>query len=258
MKVTLASVFALVAPVVIAADAPKVLADYLIPNTMIKGEVVVVVPPKELDKYIAKVEEAARKDPAWFKEHAKNGKPGVPLPFDERLGLTKEEYDDYLKFWGKREFKGIEAVPIRLSEGSDGRWSIIVGGRAATLSTLKFDPKTDAFKSPNGELKRIEDVAADANSTLGAWTGHEWKFEEKGSLGTLKENFAIGKTGDKKFGLLVYRLQEISDLGSKIADDGMVVRFPLGEAGIVKPKGAATPAAPPAKPTTKPATPKKK
>jgi hypothetical protein len=261
MKVTLASVFALVAPAVIAADAPEVLADYLIPNTMIKGEVVVVVPPKELDKYIAKVEEAARKDPEWFKEHAKNGKPGVPLPFDERLGLTKEEYDEYLKFWGKREFKGMEAVPIRLSEGSDGRWSIIVGGRAATLSTLKFDPKADSFKSPNGELKRIEDVNADANSTLGAWTGHEWKFEEKGSLGTLKENFAIGKTGDKKYGLLVYRLQEVSDQGSKIADDGMVVRFPLGEAGILKPKAAPAPAAAPATPPAKPAptpAPKKK
>jgi hypothetical protein len=258
MKVTLASVFALVAPAVIAADAPKVLADYLIPNTMIKGEVVVVVPPKELDKYIAKVEEAARANPEWFKEHAKAGKPGVPLPFDERLGLTKEEYDEYLKFWGKREFKGIEAVPIRLSEGSDGRWSIIVGGKAVSLSTLKFDPKADSFKSPNGELKRIEDVAADGNSTLGAWTGHEWKFEEKSSLGTLKENFAIGKTGDKKYGLLVYRLQEVSEQGSKIADNGMVVRFPLGEAGILKPKAApGGPAAPPTKPAPAPkATPK--
>jgi len=255
MKVTLASVFALVAPAVIAADAPKVLSDYLIPNTMIKGEVVVVVPPKELDKYIAKVEEAARKDPEWFKQHAKNGKPGVPLPFDERLGLTKEEYDEYLRFWGKREFKGIEAVPIRLSESSDGRWSIIVGGNAVSISTLKFDPKADSFKSPNGELKRIEDVAADGNSTLGAWTGHEWKFEEKSSLGTLKENFAIGKTGDKKYGLLVYRLQEVSEQGSKIADNGMVVRFPLGEAGVIKPK--ANPAAPAPKATSKPV-PKKK
>jgi hypothetical protein len=255
MKVTLASVFALVAPAVLAADAPKVLADYLIPNTMIKGEVVVVVPPKELDKYIAKVEEAARANPEWFKEHAKNGKPGVPLPFDERLGLTKEEYDDYLKFWGKREFKGIEAVPIRLSESSDGRWSIIVGGKAVSLSTLKFDPKSDSFKSPNGELKRIEDVAADGNSTLGAWTGHEWKFEEKSSLGTLKENFAIGKTGDKKYGLLVYRLQEMSEQGSKIADNGMVVRFPLGEAGILKPKAApGGPAAAPTKPAPAPKT----
>jgi hypothetical protein len=221
-----------------AADVPKILGDYLTPDVVIKGEIVVVVPPPELDKYIAKVEEAARKDPEWFREHAKTGKPGVPLPFDERLGLTKEEYDEYLKFWGKREFKGIEAVPIRLTTGRDGRWNINIGGAAQAVSTLKYDPAVDIFRSPNGELKRIEDVSADANSTLGEWTGQEWKFEEKSGFGTTKENIALGKTGDKKFGLVVYRLQEISDQGTRLIDRGMVVRFPLGAAGIVKPTPA--------------------
>jgi hypothetical protein len=221
-----------------AADVPKIIGAYLIPDVVIKGEIVVVVPPPELDKFVAKVEEAARKDPEWFREHAKNAKPGVPLPFDERLGLSKEEYEEYLKFWGKREFKGVEAVPIRLTTGSDGRWNINIGGGAQAISTLKYDPKGDVFRSPNGELKRIEDVAADANSTLGAWTGHEWKFEEKTGLGLTKENIALGQTGDKKFGLVVYRLQEISDQGTRLIDRGLVVRFPLGAAGIYKPTPA--------------------
>jgi hypothetical protein len=238
MKRLLCPVFVLCSAAALAAEAPKVLADYLKPDALIKGEVVVVVPPPELDKYIAKVEAAARKDPEWFREHAKNGKPGVPLPFDERLGLSREEYDEYLSFWGKRDFKGIEAVPIRLSSSKDGRWNINIGGSAQAISTLRYDPKTDAFGSPNGELKRIEDVSADANSTLGAWTGHEWKFEEKTGLGTTKENIAVGKTGDKKFGLIVYRLQEVSDQGTRLLDRGMVVRFPLGAAGVVKPQAA--------------------
>jgi hypothetical protein len=239
MKRLLCSVSVLFSAAALAAEAPKVLADYLKPDALIKGEVVVVVPPPELDKYIAKVEAAARKDPEWFREHAKNGKPGVPLPFDERLGLSREDYDEYLSFWGKRDFKGIEAVPIRLIGSKDGRWNINIGGSAQAISTLRYDPKTDAFSSPNGELKRIEDVSADANSTLGAWTGHEWKFEEKTGLGTTKENIAIGKTGDKKFGLVVYRLQEVSDQGTRLLDRGMVVRFPLGAAGVVKPQAAA-------------------
>lgn len=241
MKRIFSPLFAVLSASAFAAEAPKIIGDYLTPNVIIKGEIVVVVPPPELDKYIAKVEAAALKDPKWFRDHAKTGKPGVPLPFDERLGLTKEEYDEYLKFWGKREFKGIEAVPIRLTGGSDGRWNINIGGAAQTVSTLKYDPKADIFRSPNGELKRIEDVAADANSTLGAWTGQEWKFEEKTGLGTTKENIAIGKTGDQKFGLVVYRLQEISDLGTRLIDRGVVVRFPLGAAGIVKPPAAPAP-----------------
>lgn len=238
MKYSILPLFALVSAHAIAADAPKVLADYLKPDAMIKGAVVVVVPPQELDKYVAKVEESARKDPEWFREHAKTGKPGVPLPFDERLGLTREEYDKYLEIWNDRKFKEVEAIAIRLSGDKEGIWTISAGGSAQPVSTLKFDPKTGDFRSPNGVLKRIEDVDADAQSTLKAWTGHEWKFEEKTSLGTTKENFAIGKTGDKKFGLLVYRLQEISDAGTRLIDRGMVVRFPLGEAGVIKPQGA--------------------
>ncbi|QJE98453.1 hypothetical protein [Luteolibacter luteus] len=260
MKFVQFPLVALVCSSAFAADAPKLLADYLPPDTPIKGEIVVVVPPPELDKYIAKVEETARSSKAnadWFREHAKTGKPGVPLPYDERLGLTKEEYDEYLKFWGKREFKPVEAVAIQLKSDKEGRWNINMTGGAQSVSTLRYDVKDDTFRSPNGPLKRIEDVNADANSTLGAWSGQEWKYEEQTGLGTTKENIAIGKTGDKKYGLVVYRLQEVSSQGTRLLDRGLVVRFPLGEAGIIKQKPAPTaapakPAPAPAKPAAKP------
>jgi len=253
MKFALTSLFVLTCAGALAAEAPKSLAAVLIPDTPIKGEIVVVVPPPELDKYIAKVEQAARKDPAWFQEHAKTGKPGVPLPYDERLGLTKEEYDDYLKTWAKREFKPVEAVAIQLKGDKEGRWTINMTGGAQSISTLKYDPKEDIFRSPNGALKKIDDVNADADSTLGAWSGQEWKYEEQSSLGTTKENIAIGKTGDKKYGLVVYRLQEVSSQGTRLIDRGMVVRFPLGTAGIIQPKAAPAPAATPKeKPKAKP------
>ncbi len=251
MKFALFPLVALTCTASLAAEAPKILSELIPADTPIKGEIVVVVPPAELDKYIAKVEQAARKDPDWFKEHAKNGKPGVPLPYDERLGLTKEEYDDYLKTWAKREFKAVEAVAIQLKGEKDGRWTLNMTGAAQNISTLKYDPKDDVFKSPNGTLKRIEDVTADPDSTLGEWSGHEWKYEEQGSFGTTKENIAVGKTGDKKFGLVVYRFQEVSGQGTRLADRGMVVRFPLGSAGVIQPKPKPAAKAEPA-PRTKP------
>ena len=124
----------------------------------------------------------------------------VPLPFDEKLGLTKEEYDEYLKLWAQREYKPVEAVILRLTGDKENRWTINVAGSAHSISMLKYHPKEDEFRSPNGTLKRLEDVNADANSTLGAWTGHEWKYEEATSLGTTKENIAVGKTGDGRVG----------------------------------------------------------
>lgn len=225
-----------------AAETPKVFAGLFEQDVVVKGQIGMVLPPKEIDKYVAKVETAARKDTKWFREFSKQTKPGIPLPFDERLGLTKEEYAEYIALWDKRQFKPVEEVMLVLRQSSGGTWSITGTGGASTVSTLRYDGKTDIFRSPNGELKRIDDIKADPSSILGAWTGHEWKFEEETSLGKTKENIAVGKFADNKFGLVVYRVQELSTEGTRLLDKSLVIRFPLGKAGQVK--APAKPAAP--------------
>lgn len=221
-----------------AAEVPKVFAGLLEPGVPKRGQIGMVVPPKEIDKYVAKVESAARKDPKWFREFSSQSKPGVPLPYDERLGLTKEEYAAYLALWAKREFKPIEEVMLLLRESS-GSWVIASTGKASTLSTLRYDGKGDLFSSPNGDMKRVEDVKSDPESILGAWTGGEWKFEEETSLGKTKENIAVGHYADNKFGIIVYRVQELSTEGTRLLDKSLVIRFPLGKsAPAAEPKPA--------------------
>ena len=246
MKQILTLVAALVAPATFAADVPEPIA-FLTKDAFVKGAITVVIPPADLDKYVAKVEAAASNDPAWFKEHSKKAEPGVPLPYDPKIGLTQAEYDEYLKLWDAREFKAVEAVILQLKEASDGKWSITAalggngqeGGGSLPISTLKYDPKEDVYLSPNGTLKRLEDVKADKRSILGEWAGHEWRYEEETSLGKTKENFAIGKTADGKFGLMIYRMQEISSEGTRLYDKSLVVRFPMSEPGILKPQAPA-------------------
>ena len=227
-----------------AAEAPKVFSGLLHPGVATRGQIGMVVPPSEIDKFVAKVEASARKDPKWFREFSAESKPGVPLPYDERLGLTKEEYAEYLALWNKREFKPMEDVVLMLRLGTGGAWMIASTGAASTLSTLRYLEKDDVFQSPNGTLKRIEDIKADPSSILGEWTGSEWKFEEETSLGKTKENLALGRMADGKHGLVVYRAQELSSEGTRLLDKSLVIRFPLGE--------------PAAKPAPVKVTPKKK
>lgn len=206
--------------------APKPFASYLEAGKSYKGEIVVVLPPKEIQVYIDKVKEGAKKDPKWFKEYSSNAKPGVPLAFHEKLGLTTKEYQKYRELWDKREFKALQKVGLRLEAIGD-KWRVLVSGEGARISLLRFDPKTGMVVSPNGELKRIEDIDAAAETILGAWKGAEWKFENETGLGKTKENLAIGKSGDGKFGLLVYRLQDITTTGRIMHDKSMVIRFEL-------------------------------
>jgi hypothetical protein len=230
-----------------AAEVPKIFAGLFVQDVPVKGFIGVVLPPPEIDKYIAKVETAARKDPKWFREYSADSKPGLPLPYDERLGLTKTEYEEYLALWDKRAFKQGEEVLLMLRETSENSWSVTATGSASTFSTLRFSPKSGNFHSPNGKLKRIDDIDADASSILGAWKGMEWKFEEETSLGKTKENFALGRWADGKFGLIVYRAQELSSAGTPLMDKSIVVRFPVSK------PGAPSESKPEVKPTTKPA-----
>ncbi len=210
-----------------ADEVPKIFEGMFQQDVPLKAQIGVVMPPSEIDKFVTKVQKAAQADIEWFKEFSGAAKPGEPLPYDERLGLTKAEYDEYLALWNKRAFKGIEDVMLLLRQGSGETWTITATGEASTLSTLRYSPKEDVFRSPNGELKRIDDITADSSSILGAWTGKEWKFEEETGLGKTKENFAIGRFTDSNFGLLVYRAQELSSEGTRLLDKSLVVRFPL-------------------------------
>lgn len=244
-----------------AQAAPKFLAELMRPDTPVRAEIVVPAMPPELDKYVAKVMEAAKKNPEWFKEHSKNSKPGVPVPYDQRLGLTKEEYDEYMKLWSKRELRPVEPMVMILKGDKEGRWMFMtqtLQGKSlpSVLATLKYDSKDDTFHSPNGTLKRIADVNADANSTLGAWSGQEWRYLEETSLATTKENVALGKTGDGKHALLIYSFQEVSPQGSELGEKRQfVIRFPIGASASAAPAPKDEPKPKPApapKPSPKP------
>jgi hypothetical protein len=216
------------------AQVPKVFTGLFEKNIPVRGQIGMVLPPPEIDKYVAKVETAARQDPEWFRTFSEQAKPGAPLPYDEKLGITKEEYDEYLALWAKREFKAMEDVMLLLRETKEGTWSLTATGEASTLTTLRYDAKADVFRSPNGELVRIEDIKADPASILGEWTGFEWRFEEETGLGRTKENFALGKLAGGKFGMVIYRAQELSSEGSRLLDKSLVIRFALGKAGQIQ------------------------
>ncbi|MEO8616707.1 MAG: hypothetical protein ABI600_16300 [Luteolibacter sp.] len=243
-----------------AAEAPKVFEGLFELNVPVRGQIGVVLPPQEIDKYVAKVEAAARKDPKWFREFSGQATPGAPLPYDERLGLTNEEYKEYLELWKKREFKSIEEIVLLLRQNADASWTVSATGGGSTLTTLRYQTKDDFFRSPNGELKRIKDIEADASSILGQWSGREWKFEEETGLGKVKENLALGRFADNQFGILVYRAQELSSEGTRLLDKSLVIRFPLGKAGHAKETTAAPAKAPSQTPAKAPVktVPKKK
>lgn len=224
----------------LSAEVPEIFKGLFEEEIPVKASIGMVLPPEEIDKFIAKVEIAARKNPQWFKEYTAASAPGVPLPYHENLGLTKEEYDEYIALWGKRAFKSKEEVLLVLRKTLGDTWTLTATGSAGVISTLRYDPTKDTFRSPSGIMERLDDIKTDDKHILGAWSGKEWRFQENSLLGLTKQNFAIGKFEKSEHGIVIYRAQEVSTQGVRILDENIVLRFPLGKAGQVKPQAAPT------------------
>ncbi len=208
-----------------AAEVPEALARYFDKDKPVKAQIIAIVPPKEFEGFVQKLSEAAQKDPEWFAEHSKKS-PGSPLPlFDEKLGMSQEEYDNYEKLWASRAAKKLDDTSLMLTEVGDGQWKINASGPAVTLSLLRYNPKKNIFISPNGKLEGIADILTPERSLLGAWKGKEWRFEADNSLTKSKENVALGTTTDGKYSFLIYRLQEVTSKGKPLFDKSLVIRF---------------------------------
>lgn len=230
MKMTKTWIFGIIALIALqwaasAAEVPEALAACFDKDKPVKAQIIAIVPPKEFEGFVQKLSEAAQKDPEWFAAHSKKS-PGSPLPlFDEKLGMSQEEYDNYEKLWASRAAKKLADTSLMLTEVGDGQWKLNASGPASLLTLLRYDPKKNVFISPNGELEAIADIAAPERSLLGGWTGKEWRFEADNSLTKSKENVALGTSSDGKYSFLVYRLQEVTSRGKPLFDKSLVIRF---------------------------------
>jgi len=206
--------------------APELLTAYLPADKVVKGNIIAVLPPEGIKEYVDKVKVASEANPEWYADFAGNAKPGVPLPFHENLGLTKEEYQKYRQLWSERTHKIIQPIELRL-EALGGSWMIRFAAKDVDLTLLRYNAKNDVFDGVGGKMGRIEDIEADPETILGAWTGQEWKFQKENLLGRTKENFAIGKEKDGKHGLIIYRLQNTNRKGKFLAYENLLIRFPI-------------------------------
>jgi len=229
MKTLLFSSIVMVSTAVSAVADSKKLTKFLTLDKRVNALAVAVEPPEELAKYRNKIAEAAKKDPEWWEEKQKSVKAGMPIPFDEKMGLTKEEYAEYLKLWDQRKTVPIppgKKIPVKLEKVGE-KYRITTGNFPFTQ--LLYDPKKDVFESQYGELSPIEDIDTPAESILRAWKGHEWKFEKADEFSITRENIAIGRAADGKNGFLVYRLQRKASTGQMLLSRSLVLQFsPVG------------------------------
>lgn len=156
--------------------------------------------------------------------------PGQPVPYDERLGWTKDEYAKYLECWLK-QVQEVAPVAVGIfASGERGIWTLAAVAQQGPvpMSTLKYDSNTKSWISPNGALALKGDVSYDDLNVYGAWSG---KGMDHG-----KEDHSFHPDGDHYRGqdqgrqIYLFRfLQHVREESDNIAiaNQSIVLRIPI-------------------------------
>jgi len=176
----------------------------ILPEDGISLDVMQPALPGRLEELARRVQQAVASDPTWFAEHVKNGEPGQPLPYDERLGLSALEYDELLALTKTGTMTPVANARLSLSR-TDGRVVFNFGEDFPGMEMVELDLNSDTVSAPAGVASVRKRIAA-REVWPGPWNGFQWS--SPGLENTRVDRgfkFAIGRMVENGRGILYYR-----------------------------------------------------
>lgn len=166
-----------------------------------KADVMAVGLPPDMNlklNAISTVMQAAlQENQEWYMETLAGLGEGEPLPYDEKLGITKEQYDLLLSADEHMTLGKVGASDVKITKTDEGLKIEIPSSKLMKELTINADGT--AIQSDVGELPYNTKIVASENQKVtGKWNGHAFVKEEQNptkivefSFGKLEEN---GKT----------------------------------------------------------------
>lgn len=181
-----------------------------------------------------KLQQGIRANYEWFQDYIKTAKPGEPLDYHENLGITIDEYDEFLRLSDQIEVvsSGTEVLTVIKSSNE-----ITFKGqnKTAAFNDLTIDLKNNimSYKDYELEFGDVINVTDNNNGLRSKWKGYDWEFtnpkvSNDRDLLTLEEFTAITLTIGQlnKNGKIYLKIKEQKMVnGIKIIDNQVPVMF---------------------------------
>jgi hypothetical protein len=195
---------------------PFLFVDSLLKKDTVTLEILDFSFPADVQEIMLRFQKALTANKKWAQEYfSKNFKEGEPLPYDEKFGISREEY---------QKIKGIEKSRPSVVIKSTATLEVHRTPRYITFTTtnagvkflelLKIDVNNQTLMFDNDTIPFHTEFNAPASTPFGEWHGYAWKKE----ISNLKESDELNI--DK----LIAKIVEI-DFG-KVASSGKgILRF---------------------------------
>lgn len=153
------------------ASAPARIAKLLKPRD-VPAEVLVTRLPEAIENIAEKLTTAAELDPRNFLQLIRDGSRKGPPPYDERLGITKEEYD---LLTTRAHWELTKRADVVLKIAQNGEERITITG-LPDMKELSFEPTVQRVITPYGDLFRPEPFdSKSTQATAGPLNGYVWR-----------------------------------------------------------------------------------
>lgn len=149
---------------------------------------------------------AVQNNMQWFRDYVRSQKPGQPLPYNPRMGITEAQYRQLEHM--KADFRPGEAIEIDVKRGADGGVSFAsTDAKAAELAKVSFAADEKVAKTSFGQLEIFNTIhQSDANAPIGVWTGAEWAHVEEVGGPKPSAKIAFGKREPSGEGVMYYNI----------------------------------------------------
>lgn len=209
----------------------------LLPNKNVQADIMdnVLQNPRQVE-LTKKFQSAITENYEWFLEYMKTVPNGEPMPFNEKLGLTKEEYKELRALMDNVEVvsTGKEDIFIEIK---DDLIRFKSHNKLAKLDSLTIDLKNNTVNYGQYKMLLADtiNVTTDKNALKSKWKGYSWKFEipknldmadfkNLNTLNVIQYKFTIGRI--EKNGKTYMSLKGIEfEDGIKSVDFELPVQF---------------------------------
>ncbi|WP_013628259.1 hypothetical protein [Rubinisphaera brasiliensis] len=199
------------------ATAPKhefTSVDDVLSEGTFQVDVLELVVPEEAEQIARKLKEFAQEHPVWFATQAALRKPGEPIPYDKRMGITEEEYKIFNDSPKLVKARKTRTATLRIHKF--GSSYVFDGDRdLPSLTSVTIDADGKFVRTPIGDFKRRTEHKTSADTPLGAWTGRTWSSLD-GDLNTLEVTDAkltLGVRAESGHTLILYEIKGFSPKG---------------------------------------------
>ena len=176
-----------------------------LPNGRVKADVMVLAAPPRASELGAKMLAAVQKDQEWFLAYVRKATPGEPLPYDRRLGMTSQEYAEYLRLLSQTTLVKSDETELVFKRTPDGRITITVSDALSDMAGIVIDTRLDTIETPYGRAEHHSEIAASEDQrATGPWNGIEWECQKTSPTGITNMNFALGRRTKDGRAILYY------------------------------------------------------